>query len=375
MRVKTVAGFVGVLGVVFVAAAMLAQGCGGSSPAACAVGKETCPCTAGGACDTGLTCASMKCVNLVTVDGGGTAGATGTAGGGGAAGGGTAGAGSTDPNVACANLGAICDRFNDCAPLLVTAAYGSVDKCKTRFALSCKDAFTAPDSGLTATSIAACSDALPGASCSDILYRKVSECSAKGTRPNGSACGTNEQCHTGYCAQNAAACGVCAEFIAAGGTCGVDDDCTPGLICSDDLHCVIPGAPGTPCNTNQPCQYGNYCRMGSCVAAQTTAGGMCTDAGSCEILKGNFCNTSVNSCQTIASAQPGSPCGVVNNTVVICAGGDCIYANAADAAGLCAAPVMDGQPCGGQAANSAGCLAPARCINSRCTLPNSKACN
>src|SRR5450432_3202216 len=145
MRVKAVAGFVGVMGVVFVAAAMLAQGCGGGSAASCAVGKESCPCTPGGACDPGLTCASMKCVNLGTVDGGGTAGATGTAGG--TAGGGGAGASGGTAEAACANYGAVCQKINDCAPLVVKVGYGTVDKCIARSKLSCMDAFKAPDSG------------------------------------------------------------------------------------------------------------------------------------------------------------------------------------------------------------------------------------
>ena len=63
--------------------------------------------------------------------------------------------------------------------------YGTVDRCSARFAISCKDAVKAPDSGLTATTIAACMAALPGASCDDVIYRKVTACAIKGTRGNG----------------------------------------------------------------------------------------------------------------------------------------------------------------------------------------------
>jgi hypothetical protein len=65
-----------------------ASGCSSSSSGdTCAVGGETCPCTAGGTCDKGLSCFSNRCVR--TADGG--AGTTTTAG----AGGGSAGSSST----------------------------------------------------------------------------------------------------------------------------------------------------------------------------------------------------------------------------------------------------------------------------------------
>lgn len=62
---------------------------------ACAVGTETCACTAGGACDPGLRCLSMRCVR--PGDGGagagGSGGVAGTGGIGGAGAGGTGGGG------------------------------------------------------------------------------------------------------------------------------------------------------------------------------------------------------------------------------------------------------------------------------------------
>jgi len=69
-----------------------ASGCSSSSSGdSCAVGGESCPCTAGGTCDKGLACLSNRCVR--TADGG--AATTTTAG----AGGGSAGSSTTGPTT------------------------------------------------------------------------------------------------------------------------------------------------------------------------------------------------------------------------------------------------------------------------------------
>jgi predicted outer membrane repeat protein len=60
----------------------------------CPIGAETCACTSGGACNQGLTCASMRCVNLGTAGGSGAGGQSGPGGSGpGTGGGGSAGSG------------------------------------------------------------------------------------------------------------------------------------------------------------------------------------------------------------------------------------------------------------------------------------------
>jgi hypothetical protein len=66
------------------------SGCGGDD---CRVGSESCACTAGGACDPGLSCASMRCVKLGGSTGsagstGSMMGSGGSTGGGGQSGGG-----------------------------------------------------------------------------------------------------------------------------------------------------------------------------------------------------------------------------------------------------------------------------------------------
>lgn len=56
-------------------ALVLVPACSSSNTNTCAIGKEGCPCTTGGACDPGLLCLSAHCVSLE----GGLSGATGTA--------------------------------------------------------------------------------------------------------------------------------------------------------------------------------------------------------------------------------------------------------------------------------------------------------
>ncbi|MDB4983384.1 MAG: hypothetical protein JWM82_4136 [Myxococcales bacterium] len=357
MRIKGTAGLVvGVLGLVVVGAGVLAQGCGGGSSSKCDVGSESCPCTSGGICNSGLSCVSKTCVNLSGTDGG--AGGT---------------TGSTDPDVACADVSKYCQKYNECAPLLLKIIYGSLDACSARLKLSCKDGFSAPKSGLTAANIAACSAALPAASCSDVVYRKVAACQYKGTTDNGGACGTGEQCKSGYCAQGTNACGVCADLLKAGNTCDEDSACEPGLICSDDGHCVLPSAGGTACSTNQPCTYGYYCSPGNtCAVATNDPGGACNDPGSCNGFLSLFC--SAGSCKSIIFANAGSTCGAVGSDLVYCSGSDCNNPDATATTGVCAARAKDGEVCGDTTANGRSCQTPALCVSGHCKLPSSAAC-
>jgi hypothetical protein len=106
------------------------SGCSSSSSGDnCAVGSESCPCTAGGSCDKGLTCLSNRCVNLdggstTTIGAGGantgstTSSTTGSGGNvtgsGGAAGGGARGTlGSACTSTANCQTGLTCLTPND----------------------------------------------------------------------------------------------------------------------------------------------------------------------------------------------------------------------------------------------------------------------
>jgi hypothetical protein len=348
MRVRAAVAFVvGALG----ASAMLAGACGGGG-SSCTAGQESCACTGSGLCDTGLTCASNRCVNLGT-----TSGADG---------------GGGDPTAACSALSAYCQKLNDCAPALVTLAYGTVDECSARLALSCADAVEAPGTGLTATTLAACAAALPGATCPDTIYRAITACRPKGSRANGLACGTDAQCQSGHCAQGDQACGVCAALVNAGDACMVDDDCQPGLVCGGSGACVVPAPAGGACSAAVPCAYGLYCNSGSCASAEETTGDACVPGlpQSCDLLAGLYCDDQTTLCETLGFGQAGDPCGLVGPVYVLCARGQCAYATAAATEGLCGGFAADGAACG----DTTPCEAPARCISARCALPSSAQC-
>jgi hypothetical protein len=344
---------VGALGALVVCA----EGCGGGGGSSCTAGQETCPCTPSGLCDTGLTCASDRCVNLNDVSG--TAGTNGGAGAGG------------DPTAACSPLTAYCQKLSDCAPSLLKIVYGTIAQCHARFVLSCADAVTAPDTGLTTATIAACATALPGATCQDAIYRNVAACEAKGNRANGVACGTSWQCQSGYCAQGDQACGVCGALGNPGAVCTVDDNCAPGLLCGGGT-CVAPGILGGVCSDTQPCAYGLFCGGGVCASAAETPGGDCV-AGlpeSCDLLAGLDCDDGSSKCASLGFAQSGEPCGLVGSTYVFCVEGQCAYATAAATEGLCGAFAGDGAACD----DTTPCEAPARCLSGRCALPSSAQC-
>jgi hypothetical protein len=365
MRATASGLVVGVLGILVVGVSLLAAGCGGGGSASCAVGTVGCPCTGGGACDPNLTCASNRCVNLNTVPDGGGAG--------------TGGAGTSGgtPADACNTFTGYCAKLNACAPLAIKIDYGTVDECNARFKLSCVDATSAPGSGLTATTIAACGAALPDAACADVIYRNVAACNIKGTRANGMACGTNSQCTTGYCAQSDQACGVCSALVGAGNGCMVDDDCQAGFVCNSTNVCVLPGGAGANCTDAQPCGYGFYCLVvagtttGSCAAGVETPGGTCngTLAASCDLLKGIFCNAT-NTCENLGVASPGDSCGLVGEKLTFCSTGECIYPTVDATEGVCRALAADGATC--DAATT--CETPAHCVSGKCKLPSSSAC-
>jgi hypothetical protein len=207
-----------------------------------------------------------------------------------------------------------------------------------------------------------------------VLYNQVDACNFKGKRTNGEACGTDAQCTTGHCTLGDSACGVCANQVGAGNSCTDNGDCSSGFVCSDDQHCVLPGAGGTVCTDVQPCKYGFYCRNGSCVTAANSAGATCQDqASSCVFLKGLWCNVSVQTCAAVSYAQPGEPCGQVGSRYAVCSAGSCIYP-LGSTEGTCASLGGDGDACGTGTANDKGCQFPSRCVAGHCKKPNSAAC-
>lgn len=329
----------------------LGTGCGGEDGSGKSVGTEGGPCTAGGTCDPGLTCLSKLCVK---------------------AGGSPSDGGLPTGGDPCEAMAVLCERLNSCSSIALQMLFGDLKTCKERQILECRDAYKALGTGLTQATVTACSQALEGASCEQIIEENLPACRTPGQRANGEACGTDDQCKSEYCSNTDAQCGVCADRLKAGVTCTSDDDCQSGMVCNKASKCAIPSAGGTACSETQPCKIGYYCRAGSCAASVTKAGGVCDDANSCDLVQGLFCNLQAGRCQSVQMAQAGSTCGFKSEEVILCSAGNCELSGVGTT-GICSALAKDGESCGA-AASGVECMYPARCVAGRCKLPSSAAC-
>src|SRR5439155_17646857 len=125
-------------------------------------------------------------------------------------------------------------KYQSCAPFFITLSYGDVATCQTRAVPSCASYPTAPGATLTGDQIEACSKAIAGASCSQLLdqgINSLSDCNVKGTLDNGKACASGFQCSSGFCPTAAGTtCGTCAPVTKSGDPC-VNESCYGGQTC------------------------------------------------------------------------------------------------------------------------------------------------
>jgi hypothetical protein len=157
-------------------------------------------------------------------------------------------------------------------------------------------------------------------------------------------------------------CGVCTALPPPGGICrdqrGVALGCPPGLYCNDQNVCIQYAQAGEACSTSSPCQSGDSCVSGKCVAGQTSAGLACggmTGQG-CSSLIGLDCNNQTQACEPYIIVGPGNACGanLFGQQYVHCGGAaQCVN-------GVCVAIAGLGQACDLLAGPS--CESPSRCI-------------
>ncbi len=301
--------------------------------------------------------------------GGGTAGT-----GGGTNDAGTGGGGSTTtPDKACTDYAtAACNRYTACAPFYIQVTYPDMPTCIARYKLLCAPAFGVNGGGVTTTNAEACATAIMAESCTDLLNGQPAACDIRGTLANGTACGTDSQCTSGYCNIGTNGCGVCAARAAAGGACTTTGDCTLGLVCGGSV-CKSPGNAGDTCSATAPCLGSLACTSGNvCAAASTTPGAACMGSTDCAGVDGIYCNTNMV-CATISVAAPGAACGFVAGGLVACTGGTYCKTTPPAVMGTCAADAADGAAC--DAASTQPCISPATCVSSLCKLPDPGACN
>src|SRR5260221_1020053 len=96
---------------------------------------------------------------------------------------------------------AFCARVNACSPAFVELIWGDANVCASKFKPQLAGALASAGTSSSPSQYEACAQALPGASCDDVLGRNLPEvCKAKtGTLAHGAACGDGSQCVGGRC--------------------------------------------------------------------------------------------------------------------------------------------------------------------------------
>jgi hypothetical protein len=277
---------------------------------------------------------------------------------------------------------AYCSRAQACAPAYVTFGYGDVATCATRYKLVLTTSFGAPGSVETADQIEACAQAIPGATCADVLSRSPpSAChTVPGTLGDGNPCQSDSQCTGAVCHIPAnGTCGHCGEPTAAGASCVDDDDCQYGLSCVTGV-CTQYGAENASCDASHPCRPDLGCKGGACTAP-SPAGTACQSSAECDNLHGIYCDPLGMTCTNVSFAAPNAACGVVDSQLVACSGPGslCKDANAPTYEGTCSPYATDGSPC--DTMNGPYCDVGAVCVTSgaastsgTCTVPSPTAC-
>lgn len=287
-------------------------------------------------------------------------------------------------DTACADFAqAVCNQLETCTPFALKEAFGDVQTCAQRSAMTCPKVLGASGTKMAPSTLEQCVQVIKGQSCDDALDNPQSpECSVPGTLAAGAACGHDWQCSSGFCEIVAGTlCGACATRASSGQRapdggplCVVDDDCAAKLLCAAG-RCVSPGAAGATCSGTQPCLRTLTCIGGKC-ATPLSAGATCSAATDCNGSLGLYCDTGTKKCVQAGTATTGQACGAVSGTLVACTGGALCANVSMQGQGTCHEPAADGAPCGTLA--GIGCTLPAACIDEagyKCVLPDPGSCH
>ncbi len=326
----------------------------------------------------------------------------------------------TDPDAECpAGDVASCGNSGDgCNGDVAASACKKYDAASECLAASCKDGIGTPAASCDGAGSCPASTPVPCApyvcdgsgtaclaacagdgDCVGGFYCNGASCVPQGN--TGVACGANNQCSSGFCAD-----GVCCN-TACDGAC---DACSKAKGASTDGACsaVAPGMPGDPacapylcdgqkalcpvsCMGDSQCAAGNYCDNGACVAkkakgvvcsaANQCATGFCSDAVCCNGACGGSCNacskalgaTTDGTCAVLADGAVGAPVctpylcdGNAAACPMSCAGeADCSTGNYC-AANKCVAKKVNGISCAMAKECQSGNCIDGRCCSSTC---------
>ena len=287
--------------------------------------------------------------------------------GGGSGGGDGAGAsgGSASDATCDAFVTVVCAKNAQCSSYGLSTTYGDDATCRARAKIGCLTSMALPGSGATPEALAACAQALPGASCAGA----PPACTPPGQLADGTSCSSSVQCKNGLCQKgaNGGPCGVCKSQVALGAVCTVGSDCAgTDVTCSAGICAQRPTA-GAACSPSLQCASGLTCvgNPGKC-AQYAKLGEKCDPTNSagpdCHLADGAACIAHI--CTQVLYATAGQKCGLMANSVTACTKGTCTPAN------VCSAVKADGDACG----QGDLCLAPASCLSGHCTLPDPNTC-
>lgn len=281
------------------------------------------------------------------------------------------------PDSACAGgAEASCAWLERCNPFSLRTLYGDVATCAARTKLSCLEQFV-PGSSAGPEDIALCAGAVSALSC-DGQPGEGRECQPKpGARANGAGCGNDWQCQSTFCKKSGGqSCGSCAVRAKIGELCD-GTGCESGSTCVPtsltERRCTVPPGEGSICFSGF-CQSGLVCN-GVCTKPMRLAAGARCDvrgASKCDERQGLYCQFIPGVCMASKYAGPGEACGAQQDqSLLVCTGGAVCPAGV-QANPSCIAPAKDGEAC--DLSKNLGCLQPAICRNSVCTLPDPGAC-
>jgi hypothetical protein len=283
---------------------------------------------------------------------------------------GASGSGSADE--ACTDWAShYCSRLEYCAPLSAEIAYGDVARCIARNKLVCFSALSANGSGETPNSLKTCAQAYDSAGCEDVVVAKPPEsCRVAGSLRTGDSCGDDSQCSgaNGYCRMNSdQTCGTCSELGASGAGCESARDCAYGLVCY--FTCMLPVAPGGSCDgMTRQCPETLVCFNYTCKSPGQPGAPCDPRADDCDRDHALFCDPQARVCSHYAVAEVGAPCG----PGTICKAANCVYSGEGQQS-TCVANAIDGASCNPVAGPF--CMAPARCVDGVCKVPDASMCD
>jgi hypothetical protein len=236
--------------------------------------------------------------------------------------------------------------------------------------------------------VQACLNAIASRTCATINDRDPPECLAAidGTVDLDQGCTLDEDCKgIAFCQSTNNTCpGRCTSLLNAGLPCSKNDNCAPGLLCSEETKaCVLPVGADQKCEYGQPpCATGLVC-LGKDDTAKTpgtcraSAQAFAADEGAaCDPTKGQLCKTGLScavlnvtlvpvtityQCVKTGSHAAGVACKVAFPDA--CASGNYCKTGALQLVdGVCAALPQTGEACG----KDSQCQTSTTCVNGTC---------